>query len=729
MEQFLSNENQNQSEDNLDDQDEYEESDDNSWDDQEENESDDNSWDDQEQYESDDNSWDDQEQYEEQNIRRNDNQQKKQYNSRNDNQKRQQDNWRKDNQQQREYNSRNDNQQKRQYNSRNDNQQKRQQDNWRKDNQQQREYNSRNDSQQRKQYNSRNDNQQKRQQDNWRKDNQQQREYNSRNDSQQREYNSRNDNQQKRQYNSRNDNQQREYNSRNDNQQRKQDLRPSLPDSTIETTYQDQKIKISGSSYQIHKISSFDKKLPFTSTINEILVSKKWDSPSAIQGFSWKSILYPVDFICVSENGNGKNLAFVLPAIMHILNYQQQQFQNEEPFRKEGDGPIVIVVSPTKELARQTFQVFEEFTTKTTIRCINVDEGKYETEQELDLKEGVDVVIATPRRLVDFLKRGVINSKRCSFIVLDETDLFFEMGFQDEINQIFGTLPEKRQNIMFSSTWFLETQKIVDIFFNQPIKCIIGRSDLTPNFDGKQIIDICGEKQKFRRFYALIQKLYQTQKFLVFTNTKQNADALTKSLNKNRISSVFIYSDQKQDEKKSILDKFSSGGFSLMIATDGGLRGLDIPNFLILINYDFPHNIEDYIHRIGRVAQSGKKGIAYSFFCEENYPLAKALLEIMKETKQNIPDELTRLSERDYGNRFGNSDKFLYSSGYERGRRNFNKDDNDNDSGFRRRRNFNRDDNDNDSGFRGRRNFNRDDNDNDSGFRRRRNFNKDDDGW
>merc|ERR1719217_143655 len=313
--------------------------------------------------------------------------------------------------------------------------------------------------------------------------------------------------------------------------------------------------------------------------------------PTPIQVQGWPTALSGRDMVGIAETGSGKTLAFLLPGIVHI---------NAQPYLSRGDGPIVLVMAPTRELAVQI--------------------------QKQDLKDGVEIVIATPGRFIDFLEAGDTNCKRVTYLVLDEADRMLDMGFEPQMRKITSQCRPDRQTLMWSATWPREVQKLArDLCKEAPVHVNIGSTDMRTAHTIRQYVEVVNEADKRGRLKRLLEKVMDGSKILIFAQTKRDGDELTREMRLDGWPALCIHGDKKQEEREWVLKEFKEGKSPILVATDVASRGLDVKDIKYVINYDFPNGIEDYVHRIGRTGRAGATGSSYTFFTQDKFRVAEEL--------------------------------------------------------------------------------------------------------
>ena len=370
----------------------------------------------------------------------------------------------------------------------------------------------------------------------------------------------------------------------------------------------------------------------FPGYIIEELTHFGFKKPTPIQMQGWPVALSGRDLVGIAETGSGKTLAFLLPAIVHILAQEEL---------RRGDGPIVLVLAPTRELAVQIQAECNKFGKGSKIKSTCCYGGVSRGPQARDLSYGVEICIATPGRLIDFMESGSTNVKRVTYLVLDEADRMLDMGFEPQVRKIVRDIRPDRQTLMWSATWPKEIQSLArDLCREEPVHINIGSMQLTASHNIRQTIEVVQPYEKANKLNKLLERIMDGSKVLIFTETKRGCDDLTRQLRADGWPALCIHGDKSQQERDWVLEEFKKGKSPIMIATDVASRGLDVKDIVYVINYDLPNQIEDYVHRIGRTGRAGAKGHSYTFFTADKSRLAKDLVNILKEANQEIPQEL-----------------------------------------------------------------------------------------
>ncbi|KAL5274569.1 DDX17 family protein [Megaselia abdita] len=301
---------------------------------------------------------------------------------------------------------------------------------------------------------------------------------------------------------------------------------------------------------------------------------QNYKAPTAIQAQGWPIAMSGNNLVGIAKTGSGKTLGYILPAIVHI---------NSQPQLQRGDGPIALVLAPTRELAQQIQQVASEFGSSSYVRNTCVFGGASKGGQARDLQRGCEIVIATPGRLIDFLSSGTTNLKRCTYLVLDEADRMLDMGFEPQIRKILGQIRPDRQTLMWSATWPREVQRLAEDFLGNYIQINIGSLELSANHNIKQIVEICQEHEKEEKLKQLLSHIYDAQdnpgKVIIFSETKRRVDSLSKFIRSFGVRCGAIHGDKSQAERDFVLREFRSGKSNILVATDVAARGLEADDY------------------------------------------------------------------------------------------------------------------------------------------------------
>jgi ATP-dependent RNA helicase DDX5/DBP2 len=366
-------------------------------------------------------------------------------------------------------------------------------------------------------------------------------------------------------------------------------------------------------------------------SINKKFTEQGFTAPTAIQAQSWPILFENRDIVGIAKTGSGKTLAFVIPAILHIAA--------QSPLRP-GDGPITLVMAPTRELAQQ-IEAEARKVLPTTMRVACIYGGTPKGPQVQMLREGVHILVCTPGRLIDMMEIKRINLLRVTFLILDEADRMLDMGFEPQVRQICSQIRPDRQTCMFSATWPKEIQRLAATFQRDFIRIHVGSTELVANPDVAQRFVLTQEFGKFDELKK-IMALHKGKRVLVFCKTKRTADQLEYQLKGLGYDAMAIHGDKEQRQREFILERFRRDPRLCVVATDVAARGLDIKQLEVVVNYDFPMQIDDYVHRIGRTGRAGAKGESITFITKKEdqvtAPVVHTLIGIIESAKQEVPE-------------------------------------------------------------------------------------------
>lgn len=358
-----------------------------------------------------------------------------------------------------------------------------------------------------------------------------------------------------------------------------------------------------------------------------------YTTPTPIQAQAIPLVLTGLDLMAGAQTGTGKTAAFSLPTLQKLLpSASTSTSPAKHPIR-------ALVLAPTRELAIQVHDNVETYAKYTNLRSTVVYGGVDIKKQTPILKSGVEILVATPGRLLDHVEQKSVSLGQVQMLVLDEADRMLDMGFMPDLKKILALLPKKRQNMMFSATFSKEIKKLADDFLSNPTLIEVARSNATNENVTQQAYSV-SERDKQRFLIQLLQKDTAKQ-VIVFTKTKLTANRLSRALQNAGIAADAIHGDKSQKERIVALDAFKADTTKVLVATDVAARGLDISDLPMVINYEIPSAAEDYVHRIGRTGRAGAKGVAISLVCEEE---EKYFDEIEKLIKQKVQREKAAVS-------------------------------------------------------------------------------------
>ncbi|KAJ0249652.1 DEAD-box ATP-dependent RNA helicase 40 [Hirschfeldia incana] len=369
------------------------------------------------------------------------------------------------------------------------------------------------------------------------------------------------------------------------------------------------------------------------------LLSAGFPSPTPIQAQTWPIALQNRDIVAIAKTGSGKTLGYLIPAFT-LLRHCRNDPRN---------GPTVLILAPTRELATQIQDEALRFGRSSRISCTCLYGGAPKGPQLQELERGADIVVATPGRLNDILEMRKIDFQQISLLVLDEADRMLDMGFEPQIRKIVNEIPPRRQTLMYTATWPKEVRKIAGDLLVNPVQVNIGSVDeLAANKSITQYVEVVPQMEKERRLEQILRSQERGSKVIIFCATKRLCDHLSRSVGRN-FGAVVIHGDKSQGERDWVLNQFRSGKSCVLIATDVAARGLDIKDIRVVINYDFPTGVEDYVHRIGRTGRAGATGIAFTFFTEQDWKHAPDLIKVLEGANQQVPPQVRDIAMRGGG--------------------------------------------------------------------------------
>ena len=351
-----------------------------------------------------------------------------------------------------------------------------------------------------------------------------------------------------------------------------------------------------------------------------------YEVPTPIQAESIPALLAGRDLLGIAQTGTGKTAAFALPLIQRLL---------ADPRKASPKGSRVLVVAPTRELAAQIEASFAAYGRGANLTVACVFGGVGSTPQEKALARGVDVLVATPGRLLDLVERGHLTLGKVESVVLDEADRMFDMGFIRDVRRIVALLPKLRQTIFFSAPMPPEIAAFADPLLTDPVRAAVASTQPTADKIDQKVLFV--SKEDKRHLLAAILKEDGFKRVIVFTKTKHGANRLVKQLATEGIAADAIHANKSQNARTRTMDAFRNGGVDVLVATDLAARGIDVDDIELVVNFDLPNESETYIHRIGRTARAGAEGVAVSFCDAEERPL---LRDIERLVGFRIPVEL-----------------------------------------------------------------------------------------
>jgi ATP-dependent RNA helicase DDX46/PRP5 len=365
-----------------------------------------------------------------------------------------------------------------------------------------------------------------------------------------------------------------------------------------------------------------------SSAVLEVIRRAGYDAPTPIQAQAIPCIMSGRDVIGVAKTGSGKTLAFLLPVLRHAA-------LQERP--GAGEGPIAVLVAPTRELAIQIYGEAKRFARATDLRCVCAYGGSGVKDQITDLKRGADIVVCTPGRMIDLLAMNsgrITNLRRVTIVVLDEADRMFDMGFEPQLTRLVENVRPDRQTVMFSATFPPQVERLARQILTEPVEVMIGGNSVAANTID-QHIEVRPEDSKFRRLLQLLGVWYEKGSTLVFVDRQDNADRIFRELSQAGYLCVSLHGGMDQADRDSGLADFKNGDVRVLVATSVAARGLDVKQLTLVVNFDVPNHYEDYVHRVGRTGRAGRAGTAHTFITPDQDMFAGDMVKALEMTARS----------------------------------------------------------------------------------------------
>ncbi len=373
-----------------------------------------------------------------------------------------------------------------------------------------------------------------------------------------------------------------------------------------------------------------------TKKILDVMRKYKYETPTPIQAQAIPAIMSGRNLIGIARTGSGKTLAFLLPMFRHILDQPPLDYE---------EGPISIILAPTRELAIQIYSECKKFCKHLKLRPVCVYGGTGISEQIADLKRGAEIVICTPGRMIDMLAANngrVTNLRRVTYIVLDEADRMFDLGFEPQVTKIISNVRPDRQTVMFSATFPRQMEALARKILAKPIEVQVGGRSVVCK-DVHQSVMVIDQHQKYFKLLELLGLYQEKGSILVFVERQETADALIRDLMKSSYTCIALHGGMDQFDRDSTIADFKNGAVKILVATSVAARGLDVKHLVLVINYDCPNHYEDYVHRCGRTGRAGSKGNAYTFITPDQQKIAGDIMKALELSKITVPPELEQL--------------------------------------------------------------------------------------
>ncbi|CAE7453529.1 unnamed protein product [Symbiodinium pilosum] len=372
--------------------------------------------------------------------------------------------------------------------------------------------------------------------------------------------------------------------------------------------------------------------------IMKIMEKRDYEKPFPIQMQAIPALMCGRDVIGVAQTGSGKTLAYLLPLIRHIL---------DQPKLGNGDGPIGFVVAPTRELALQIQREASTFCKAVHLISVCAYGGGPMGEQLSALKKGAELLVGTPGRLIDVLTTSggkITNLRRVTFLVLDEADRMFDMGFEPQIGMFLQSTRPDKQVAMFSATLPAHVEALARKVLKKPLEISVGEKN-TAASNVTQFVEVLDESQKFYRLLQLLGEWHEHGAIMIFVHQQKDVDEMFTELLKYGYPPLALHGGQDQQDRDFTLQDFKDGISNILIATSVAARGIDVKNVILVVNFKVPDHLEDYIHRIGRTGRAGKAGFAYTFIQPDEADRAQDLVDALRQCNQEVPLKLKALAE------------------------------------------------------------------------------------
>jgi ATP-dependent RNA helicase RhlE len=362
--------------------------------------------------------------------------------------------------------------------------------------------------------------------------------------------------------------------------------------------------------------------LNLSAEILKAISDQGYTEPTPIQSQAIPPILAGKDLMGAAQTGTGKTAGFTLPMLSRLQPYANTSMSPaRHPIR-------ALILVPTRELAVQVYESVKTYGKYLPLKCTVVYGGMDMTPQTKDLRAGVDILVATPGRLLDHVEQKTMNLSKVEILVLDEADRMLDMGFLPDIKRIIAMIPPQRQSLLFSATFSEEIKKLANKLLKDPVLIEVARRNSIADLITHVVYHVARDRK--RELLTHLIRSNDLKQVLVFVRTKHGASRLAQQLEKDRITATAIHGDKTQPQRTQALADFKEGRVRVLVATDVAARGLDIEDLPHVVNFELPTTPEDYIHRIGRTGRAGAKGDAISLVCEDEAELLQGIEKLLK---------------------------------------------------------------------------------------------------
>ncbi|XP_018330246.1 ATP-dependent RNA helicase DDX42 [Agrilus planipennis] len=373
----------------------------------------------------------------------------------------------------------------------------------------------------------------------------------------------------------------------------------------------------------------------FDDKLLKAIIKAEYATPTPIQSQAIPCALMGRDVLGIAQTGSGKTAAYLWPLLIHVA---------EQPPVEEGEGPIALILAPTRELAIQIYNEAKRFAKVYDVRVICAYGGGSKWEQSQALKEGAEIVVATPGRIIDHIKGGATNLQRVTFLVLDEADRMFELGFEPQVRSVCNHVRPDRQTLLFSATFRKRIEKLAKDALQDPIKISQGIAGQASE-DVKQHVLLLPNLQAKREWlFGHLVEFLSAGSVLVFVTKKVDAEQVANDLQVKEFDCLLLHGDMEQADRNKVIMAFKKSECPLLVATDVAARGLDIPHIRTVVNFDIARDIDTHTHRIGRTGRAGMQGVAYTLLTDKDKEFAGHIVRNLEAAHQEVPQEVLDLA-------------------------------------------------------------------------------------
>ncbi|KXJ79862.1 ATP-dependent RNA helicase DDX42 [Aedes albopictus] len=373
----------------------------------------------------------------------------------------------------------------------------------------------------------------------------------------------------------------------------------------------------------------------FDEQLMKAIRKSEYTQPTPIQAQAVPAALSGRDIIGIAKTGSGKTAAFLWPMLVHIMDQKELG---------PGDGPIGLILAPTRELSLQIYQEAKKFGKIYNISVCCCYGGGSKWEQSKALEMGAEIVVATPGRMIDMVKMKATNLQRVTYLVLDEADRMFNLGFEPQVRSICNHVRPDRQTMLFSATFKKRIERLARDVLTDPVRIIHGDLGEANEDITQHVIVMKDPTQKWNWLLAKMVELLSEGTVLIFVTKKADAEQVANNLRLKEYDPVLLHGDMDQADRNVVITRFRKRDVEIMVATDVAARGLDIPHIKNVVNYDIARDIDTHTHRVGRTGRAGEKGTAYTLVVDKDKEFAGHLVRNLEGANQEVPDELMKLA-------------------------------------------------------------------------------------